>query len=113
MKVENHHIHNREAFLLISQKGLSQIENVLKTSFLESNKRTLEKKLKHVKGEVLANTQRKVTVCNGSCLRSEKLLNHIEHDTYDNVIIHVGTNDLRQNSTDRIAEELDEFLTYL
>ena len=69
--------------------------------------------LKHVKGEVLSNGKRKVTVRSVSGLRSEKLLNHIEHDTYDNVIIHVGTNDLRQNSIDRMVEELDESLTYL
>ena len=72
-----------------------------------------DSQLKHVKGEVLSKTKRKVTVRSVSGLRSEKLLNHIEHDTYGNVIIRVGTNDLRHNSADCIVEELDESLIYL
>ena len=48
-----------------------------------------DSQLKLVKGEVLSYGKRKVTVRSVSGFRSEKLLNHIEHDTYDNVIIHV------------------------
>ena len=60
---------------------------------MQENRQVLtdgDSQLKHVKEDVLSNIKCKVILCSVSGLQSGKPMDHIEHDTYDNVIIHVA-----------------------
>ena len=40
-------------------------------------------------------------------------MSHVEHDRWDNIIVPVGTNNLKEGNSMKITEKLDECLTYI
>ena len=40
-------------------------------------------------------------------------MSHVEHDKWDNIIVHVGTNNLKEGNSMKITDKLDECLTYI
>ena len=40
-------------------------------------------------------------------------MSHVEHDKWDNIIVHVGTNNLKEGNSMKITDKLDKCPTYI
>ena len=68
---------------------------------------------KRIDENKLSNNSKSVKVTAVGGMRIENLMSHFEHDKWDNVIVHVGTNNLKEGNSIKITDKLDECLTYI
>ena len=72
-----------------------------------------DSQLKRIDDNKLSNNSKSVKVTAVGGMRIENLMNHVEHDRWDNIIVHVGTNNLKEGDSMKITDKLDECLTYI
>ena len=69
--------------------------------------------LKRIDENKLSNNSKTVKVTAVGGMRIENLTSHVEHDKWDNIIVHVGTNNLKEGNSMKITDKLDKCLTYI
>ena len=72
-----------------------------------------DSQLKRINENKLSNNSKSVKVTAVGGMRIENLMSHVEHDKWDNIIVHVGTNNLKEGNSMKITDKLDECLTYI
>ena len=72
-----------------------------------------DSQLKRIDGNKLSNDSKSVKITAVGGMRIENLMSHVEHDKWDKIIVHIGTNDLKERNSMKITDKLDEFLTYI
>ena len=72
-----------------------------------------DSQLKRIDENKLSNNSKSVKVTAVGGMRIENLMSHVEHDKWDNIIVHVGTNNLKEGNSMKITDKLDEWLTYI
>ena len=72
-----------------------------------------DSQLKRIDGNKLSSESRNVQVTAVGGMRIEQLKNHVEHDKWDNIVVHVGTNNLKEGNPTKITDKLDQCLTFI
>ena len=72
-----------------------------------------DSQLKRSDENKLSNNSKSVKVTAVGGMRIENLMSHVKHDKRDNIIVHVGNNNLKEGNSMKITEKLDECLTYI
>ena len=72
-----------------------------------------DSQLKRINENKLSNNSKSVKVTAVGGIRIENLMSHVEHDKWDNIIAHVGTNNLKEGNSMKITDKLEECLTYI
>ena len=104
--------------LKVKQNGKEQTRSSNKNrgDHREGQKKVLivgDSQLKRIDGNKLSSESRNVQVTAVGGMRIEQLKNHVEHDKWDNIVVHVGTNNLKEGNPTKITDKLDQCLTFI
>ena len=72
-----------------------------------------DSRLKRIDENKLSNDSESVKVTAVGGMRKENLISHVEHDKWDNIKVHVGTDNLKEGNSMKITDKHDECLTYI